>query len=490
MRVPSEIRQIKASVESDLLERPGVVGIDIGHKYVHGEKTENIAIRFFVEEKREVPANERIPSEIQGVQTDVIERKIVLHPRRVSVAELETKVDAGTYDPLQGGISIGTCRVVGSCVFVGTLGAVVTDNATGDPMMLSNFHVMCVDNNWSVGDTIAQPSRVDGGSCPTGVVGQLQRASLGGQVDCAVARITNRDHICEIVEIGAVAGTADATIDMPVRKRGRTTELTFGEVDSIDLTVRVPFDDPDCGIAGVGTVTFRNQIGIVVDASQSTQFGDGGDSGSVVVDSDRNVIGLYFAGSPDGTFGVANPIQAVLDALDVSICVPKAKEFKEFKEFKEKEKELKEFKEFKEFKEKEKEFKEIKEKEKELKEFKEKDKELKEFKEKEFKEFKEKDKDIKEIRENFPIQGIDPRQPRINSIDDTGQRLANLEASVGQLMHFISAELRPDLSSSALRRESDQPGSDLSAQQQQLQKQATDAKQAKDNKDIEKLREG
>jgi hypothetical protein len=44
------------------------------------------------------------------------------------------------------------------------------------------------------------------------------------------------------------------------------------------------------------------------------------------VDASRNVLGLYFAGNPSGTYGVANPIQAVLTALDVTLCVtPKLK---------------------------------------------------------------------------------------------------------------------------------------------------------------------
>jgi len=55
---------------------------------------------------------------------------------------------------------------------------------------------------------------------------------------------------------------------------------------------------------------------------------------------------------------------------------------------------------------------------------------------------------------------------------------------VGTLTHFIGGELRPDLQSSALNQEAD-----LMALSQQLEKQASDAKAAKDNKDVEKLRE-
>jgi hypothetical protein len=315
-----EALRVKEQVEEELRGRPGVTGVDVGFKEVGGERTGEIAIRVHVEKKKKsVPKDQEIPAEIEGVKTDVIERKYELHPARVPVEEIELMVDAGTYDPVKGGIGLGPCRVVGGYVYVGTLGAVVRDNATNAPMLLSNFHVMCIDNGWHVGDTMTQPSRVDGGTCPAGVVGTLQRASLGGQVDCAVSSLSGRGSACEIVDIGAVAGTAVASLGQHVRKRGRTTGLTYGIVDSIAATVTIDYGD------GIGNVTLTNQIGIAVDTSHSTQIGDHGDSGSVVVNDAREVVGLYFAGTASGDHGLANPIASVLSALNVSMCVGPAK---------------------------------------------------------------------------------------------------------------------------------------------------------------------
>ncbi|NJO98509.1 MAG: hypothetical protein HC764_23010 [Pleurocapsa sp. CRU_1_2] len=69
------------------------------------------------------------------------------------------------------------------------------------------------------------------------------------------------------------------------------------------------------------------------------------------------------------------------------------------------------------------------------------------------------------------------------------QRLSRLESAMGQLRHFISPELRPDLIKGALRAEADYQPVDPTALSQQLQQQATAAKQAKDNKDVEKVQE-
>lgn len=133
---------------------------------------------------------------------------------------------------------------------------------------------------------------------------------------------------------------------------------------------------------------------------------------------------------------------------------------------------IKEFKDGKELKEfvKEKETKEFGKDGKEIKEFKE--KEFKEQKEtKEFKEFKEKDKDIFEnkrtdkAREGGQFGTAGPEGGH-------AERLAALEQTVQQLVHFIGQELRPDLGRSALQ------GSSQSA------------KDEKDLKDAEKLSEG
>jgi hypothetical protein len=317
-----EIIAAKEGAEASLLNRPGVTAVDVGYKYVGGVRTEEVAIRVMVGKKRSsVDAKDKVPDMIDGVRTDVIERTYFLHtePRnRSKVEDITLQADTGNYNPVKGGIGIGPCRAVGGFVYVGTLGAIVKDNASGNPMLLSNFHVMCIDNGWSVGDTMAQPGRVDGGSCPANVVGTLQRAALTGLVDCAVSSLSGRGYSCEIVDIGRVAGTAVATLGQAVRKRGRTTGLTYGFVESVSLSVNIDYGD------GIGMKTLTNQMSIRPDTAHNAAFGDHGDSGSAVVDGSVNVVGLHFAGSSDG-HGIANVIANVLSALNVSLCVAPTK---------------------------------------------------------------------------------------------------------------------------------------------------------------------
>jgi hypothetical protein len=327
-RARVEIRPVKERVEDELLSRPGVTGVDINEKVTKGKKTGQMAIVVFVakkEPKNKLKSDELIPEEIDGIPTDVVEEEIVLHVAANAIAEVEAQIDASAYSTLQGGISIGPCRSVylsppdvptaGNYVFVGTLGAIVRDRATGAMMALTNFHVACVDSGWAVGDSQTQPGRVDGGSCPSGKFGGIVRAVLSDHVDGSVISIdASKASACTIAEIGNVKGTAAASVGMAVRKRGRTTGLTYGSVASVDYSTSVDYGD------GLGTHVLKNQIRVDVDASKSTQFGDHGDSGSVVVDASNKVIGLHFAGNTAGTVGVANPIQFVLDELSVDIC--------------------------------------------------------------------------------------------------------------------------------------------------------------------------
>jgi hypothetical protein len=162
---------------------------------------------------------------------------------------------------------------------------------------------------------MVQPSRVDGGPA-TGRFGTLTRAVLSENVDGAVVTVdTGRPNDPSVTGVGTVAGQGLASVGMAVQKRGRTTEHTFGTVMSTDFTVSIPYG------SDVGTRTLRRQIRIDPDLSRGPRFSDRGDSGSVVLDMSRNVVGLLFAGATDGSMTFANPIQAALDELNVDLVV-------------------------------------------------------------------------------------------------------------------------------------------------------------------------
>jgi hypothetical protein len=239
---------------------------------------------------------------------------------------------------------------------------------------------------------------------------------------------------------------------MSVRKRGRTTGLTYGSVDGIAATVNVDYGD------GIGQHTLSNQVSIKADTTKNALFSDHGDSGSVIVDDQGYVIGLLFAGAGAGT--VANPIAAVLSELNVSMCVGKLI--------------------LKDIKDGSKDF--VKEKEV-----------AKDIKEKELKERVVDGKTIKDIVDNRqkrifevpPVGGPGdpgPELPGGGGLGPIGQladRLDAIEARLSQLTSFIAPELRPDLRASAFTGEADLGPAELAGLQQLLERQAIDAAEAK-----------
>jgi hypothetical protein len=167
-------------------------------------------------------------------------------------------------------------------------------------------------------------------------------------------------------------------------------------------------------------------------------FGDHGDSGSVVVENSRKVVGLYFAGSEDGTYGVANPIQSVLTALNVSMCVPIKKIEKEWGG---------DVEQYKPEKYKPEPYKGPEQ-------YKPEPYKPEQYKPEQYKPEQYKPEQYKP--EQFKSDPMLPREPIMSGSPSTvEERLARIEAAISQMQHFISPEFRPDLSKGSLHNESD-----------------------------------
>jgi hypothetical protein len=186
--------------------------------------------------------------------------------------------------------------------------------------MLSNEHVF----GHTAGADILQPGTADGGSLPGDKIGDVKRGikrytsaawwRAYNRVDCAIGDPDDEDvYDLTVLEIGpAVFAIETAEADMLVEKYGQTTEHTFGEVTDVDWEGFV--DD----------VYYFADCILVDPVAPSTQFSDGGDSGSLVFsqtpipdDADiKPVIGLLFAGN--GTYSIVCSIQRVFDRLELT----------------------------------------------------------------------------------------------------------------------------------------------------------------------------
>ena len=73
---PREFSKALNKARRELIKLPGVRGVGYGYKEFDGERTGEVAIVVYVDNKktrRYVPVEERIPTEYMGVSTDVVE---------------------------------------------------------------------------------------------------------------------------------------------------------------------------------------------------------------------------------------------------------------------------------------------------------------------------------------------------------------------------------------------------------------------------------
>ena len=332
----------RAAYVVSLLSKQNVVACGVGYKISQGQVTDEPSVIVSVTRKlpvAQLAVQDMVPDDLDGVPTDVLETGVIRafqtpHPEQAP-APTPAAAQGGHRDRWRPtappGVSIGHKDIT-----AGTFGCLVR---RGDQrFILSNNHVLANSNAGRPGDAILQPGRTDGGTDadkiaeladyvaidfgdgPAGCGASLARLSnaisllVGGQtpaapqageneVDAALARPLSDDLVsADILEIGVPAGVAQATLGTALQKSGRTTGYTTGHVIQIDVTARVAY--------GSRAALFVNQL-------MADGMSQPGDSGSAVLDMERNVVGLLFAGSDSTT--ILNPIHSVLNALDIQV---------------------------------------------------------------------------------------------------------------------------------------------------------------------------
>jgi len=330
----TEIAQAKALHEQALFAKPHVVGVGSGFRTEGGRRTDELCLVALVDQKMPraaLPKDALVPEELNGVRTDVVQvgRLSALASRLERIR------------PAPGGVSVGHEKVT-----AGTLGCVVRDRMTSQRLILSNNHVLANCNDAAPGDPILQPGSVDGGENPDDVIARLERfiplqfsdgpatcdlamryARLGNriakllgaqhrldaswhdtdatnEVDAATALpVDDADISEEILDIGILGGTTAPRLNMRVRKSGRTSGYSTGEIVVMDASVDIHYGD---------------YIARFVSQLLTTPMSSPGDSGSVLVDGEALLaVGLLFAGSDQAS--VYNPVQPVLERLEVVI---------------------------------------------------------------------------------------------------------------------------------------------------------------------------
>lgn len=313
-----------------LLGKLNVVAVGLGYKIKEETKTQELSIICSVSKKlprQQLTTQDLIPRYVDGRITDVVETGIIraLKERR------------GRWRPAFGGVSIGH-----EAITAGTLGCLVKKG--DETLILSNNHVLANSNQGEIGDQILQPGPYDGGKLTQDMIARLyefvpinfiggedgcqvgnaftsvintalrimgrktrletsQAEQLENRVDAALAKPEYLTDVSrEILEIGYLNSWVDIGLGAKVMKSGRTTAVTEGTIEQVEVTVQVQYGEGKIAV-------FTNQF-------MAGAMSAGGDSGSAVITENNKLAGLLFAGSDTTT--VINPIKYIVEELGLT----------------------------------------------------------------------------------------------------------------------------------------------------------------------------
>lgn len=304
-KVVTKVMRIQERHTERLLSQVGVAGTGTG---IDGEG--NVVVKVYTTGE----GNPRIPETLEGVP---VVRSMMgpfytkglpkFNPRQRADRPVPIGVSCFGYSP--------------KLCATGTLGCRVK-SGDGSLFILSNNHVLALENAAQKGVTVAiQPGTLDEAfPCipdPSAGVGLLYDfvtiafKGVENHVDAAIAT-TAAEYVTTSTPYGGygvpTSTVATAFLGQRVQKYGRTTGYTVGTVTDTNMTLSLYY--------GKNLAKFVGQIAVTADSGPMSLQGD---SGSLVVDMNRNPVGLLFAGSAGGGTTIINPIQIVLDSFSVEV---------------------------------------------------------------------------------------------------------------------------------------------------------------------------
>lgn len=365
--------EVKAARESELFKLPGVHAVSVQPKTTKGVRTPEFAIVVDVVRKKpasELKPGEMVPPVIDGVSTDVVESA----PRRVSALP-STDTDTSNYPYAIGGAEIASDGMVHTTAAgsqgqytiswaIGTLGCIAINTAATNPskkaVALSCAHVLLDVATTTVhdGSKVGQPDTsslccksldhtighmdqdakligYDPSTTPTnpppgidagfvtldpGVQWQAQVITGGEGGSITTEQVAGDFTVDNTVQLWDTTKTPAVPV-YAVHKRGARTEATLGWLISISKTWAATYQSFDKRVTK--KLNLPNQLEIQPQ-DPTKFFALQGDSGSALLNSSHQVIGLVDAGAadtdPPTTTAFACPIGAVQTQLGVKVA--------------------------------------------------------------------------------------------------------------------------------------------------------------------------
>ena len=352
--------------DDKLLKCKGAFGVDVDYKRVKGKKTDKLGITVYVKKKipkGELIADEVVPTEIDGVSTDVVECANIWPTCEMSeLAAVDAMPQISTDDssrqgsytpqpamrcgqsilphcgvehqpievygdsdpdndpdfepegnklrqPLIGGLGISNQFMADGPCTRGTLGIILTHEGSNTPAALSCAHVMVSSKN--AREHVIEPTWKKGGKYPADGIGHVSSYKYENDVEVALVSVHRKRRTVPgyVDKIGPIVGFADPVEQQDVRKMGIATGLTQGLISSTNLTVTTS--------SQLGQITFDGYIRIENPHDGTKPFARKGDSGAAVVtciDDRFYMVGMVVAGNDE--FVVVSKAANIAQFLD------------------------------------------------------------------------------------------------------------------------------------------------------------------------------
>jgi S1-C subfamily serine protease len=277
-------------------------------------------------------AIKRVPVTIENATADIEPHLVLPQPMTASFIP-----ERALHRPLACGLQVQNVdddsrqrkagKLGAGLIVIGTLGCFVK-LSSGSSCILSNNHVLAGENRGKKGsDRILQPGSLT--FTASEHIATLTdfavlkasppnaRPAKGNvefnDVDAAVAELVDGVRFAQTYlparQLPGPHGVASPRVGDQVFKVGRTTGLTHGTISAVGIVVGpIPYDPGNCW--------FQNQFEIV--GNSGVLFSDHGDSGSAIVSTTGEVIGLLYAGNGAQTY--ACPIQSVLTGFGCTLA--------------------------------------------------------------------------------------------------------------------------------------------------------------------------
>lgn len=300
--------EVQQRHERSFFAREGVVGVGLAENAA-GQSV----IRIFTS-RRGISG---LPIRLEGQDVEVVVAGRFVAGQLAAQAGASAPTDRWPR-PVPIGVSVGHRDVT-----AGTLGCQVYQSAGChvQEFILSNNHILANTNLGLPLDLVSQPGSYDGGVLPNDGIAALAQyepivfsTTASNIMDAAIAYTSSAevDYATPPDGYGAPRTTAlTATLNLPVRKYGRSSRTTTGRVTAVNATILVDYSS--------GTTQFVQQI--IITGDNNSPFTLPGDSGSLVVAASgtnaRRPVGLVFAGA--GNLSAANPIGPILSRFGIQV---------------------------------------------------------------------------------------------------------------------------------------------------------------------------